>query len=167
MKRVVVLFVLVMALCLLATQAWPVEPGARTTRPEAGPKGLKQVKASRWEMASLNDTCAAAFAIPGGGPFPWFDAQDTTGNTTDGASTCGGSVDEWYVFTPDVSGIYSFSTCGSGPDTILSLYTGACGTLTEVSCSDDACGFQSIVIGDLLSGTPYTVRIAGFGASRS
>jgi len=60
------------------------------------------------------------------------------------ASTQGGDV--WYMFTPTAAGTATITTCGSSFDSILDVFSGACGALTEVACNDDSCGLQSEVI---------------------
>jgi len=157
------LYLLLLFLALPALAA-TVDPGARTARPLAS-KAPAAERSPVKAPASANDLCADATAIPSSGPFPWIDAIDTTGNITDGTSWCGGDADAWYAFTPDATGRYSISTCGSDFDTILSLYTGICGALAELDCNDDACGLQSILLEDLVGGIPYMIRVSGYNGA--
>jgi hypothetical protein len=85
----------------------------------------------------------------------------------------------WFSFTPNVSDTYRIDTLGSSPadyDTILGVYTGACGTLAPVSgvCGkngffpDDAPGsLQSSVTLNLTAGTTYTIAVGAIGAPDS
>jgi hypothetical protein len=112
-----------------------------------------------------NDTCAqAAEARPGPNPF------DTTCATSDGAASCGisnASPDVWFDYTSICNGRLSMDVCGATFDTVLSVYTGACGALTEVACNDDAgsgpCAgtLRSFVCFPARSGTAYKIRVSG------
>src|SRR5262249_52421107 len=56
-------------------------------------------------------------------------------------------------------------TCGSAIDTALAIYTGTCGSLTEIACNDDATGCpcngpaSSIDLPALAAGT-YVIRVS-------
>ena len=54
---------------------------------------------------------------------------------------------EWYTFTPAVTGVYSFSTCGSVNDTKMALSASPCpatgATLTSIAYNDDNCACSS------------------------
>jgi len=89
-----------------------------------------------------NDECVTATVA---NTFPFSDTLDTRGATNnpddpmmscndDGMQTDGNTV--WYAFTPDETRTVNFSTIGSNYDTVLGLYTGECGNLTEVECVD-------------------------------
>ncbi len=61
----------------------------------------------------------------------------------------------------------TFDTCGADFDSVLSVYTGTCGALTEVACNDDSCGQQSsITFTNVTVGTHYIIRIAGWNGAR-
>jgi cysteine-rich repeat protein len=91
----------------------------------------------------------------------------------------GGSVnaerDVWAKWTATCSGAAVFDTCatpGAVSDTILGVYTGTCGTLTEVGCDEDSCvvppainDFNSRVAVSVVSGQQYFIRIASFAGS--
>ena len=54
--------------------------------------------------------------------------------------TCSGSQGTqtvWYKFTSTVDTVYGIETFSSDFDTVLSVYTGNCGALTQVACNDD------------------------------
>jgi hypothetical protein len=120
-------------------------------------------------VAQTNDLCAGAATISG---------MTTTGancgagrelNISCNAS--GASGDVWYRWVPACSGLATLDTCGSAFDTVLSLHTGACGSLTEVACNDDqaaqaACPSQarvSFLRAQVTAGTQYSIRVSGFG----
>ncbi len=73
--------------------------------------------------------------------------------------------DVWFRFTPITTESHIISACGSDFDTTLSVFSGTCGNLTSLGCNDDTCSVQSEVILDLTAGTPYLVRLAGFGSA--
>ncbi|HOD94741.1 MAG TPA: hypothetical protein PK480_03510, partial [Candidatus Hydrogenedentes bacterium] len=68
----------------------------------------------------------------------------TIGATGDLKSDCGREdyADVWHMFTPESDGVYKISLCGSDFDTTLSVFTGSCAVLEEISCNDDggSCG---------------------------
>lgn len=106
-----------------------------------------------------NDNCAdATAAIVGSNPF------DTTGATTDGATTCAPCYnDVWMSFTPAASSSFTFSLCGGSTwDTRLDIFADCLGT--SVACNDDYCGLQSQVDAvALVGGTTYLVRLGSYG----
>jgi hypothetical protein len=126
-----------------------------------------------------NDACASAIYLTDG-----VDVSGTTVNATfdaaDGAGTCGGSTtgrDVWYRYIPATSASVNVNTCGSYPgyDTVLSVFTGACGSLTQVVCNDDsysggnsACGsgnYASGVAVSMNAGVNYYIRISGYSGA--
>lgn len=122
-------------------------------------------------VAPTNDVCAAAAAIATGGSAAGY----TCGATADGSATCGtsnASPDVWHVFTPSCSGTLAISTCGSGYDTTLGLYTGACGSLVEIACNDDAgaalcpsASLNSMLTAAVTAGQPHYIRVSGFNGA--
>jgi len=73
----------------------------------------------------------------------------------------------WYRFTAPGAGQVTADTFGSGYDTLLSAYTGACGSLTAVTgaCNDDASGLQSRVSFPVAAGTTYWFLVSAFGTN--
>ncbi|MBL8898970.1 MAG: hypothetical protein JNM84_15120 [Planctomycetes bacterium] len=115
-----------------------------------------------------NDECVGALAIVDGLNGP-YNNSTATYNPADLAFSCGGTAslakDLWFSYLATVSGSATFETCNPGFatfDTRLALYSGSCGALTLIGCSDDACSTQSRVSGTLISGTTYYVRVAGY-----
>lgn len=111
------------------------------------------------EGAPPNDACANAIPIGCNTTVPF----DTTGATTDAPWSCaGGGSDIWYVITGN-GGLMTFDTCtGTGYDSALSAYTGACGGFVEVACNDDTCGLQSQISFVSTAGTDYFIAVGGF-----
>jgi len=117
-------------------------------------------------------------AVPGSGPFPFSASVTTTGateETTDPPVICNykgvpAMKSVWFNFTPDASAVYQIDTLGSTPandyDTIIGLYTGACGNLVPLAngCADDSTGsLQSILTLALEGGKTYTIVVSGLG----
>ena len=72
--------------------------------------------------------------------------QTVTTNATATATTILYNA-EWYTFTPAVTGVYSFSTCGSVNDTKMALSASPCpatgATMTSIAYNDDNCACSS------------------------
>ena len=98
------------------------------------------------------DDCSTPRIIPGGGPWPHTiltENRDATigpddplvpCTTSSGNPDSGRRASIWLEFTPEVSGTYTISTCGSMSDTVLSGWTGpACGPYEPMDgvCNDD------------------------------
>ena len=114
--------------------------------------------------APANDNCSAATPIACGG----VSSGNTTTATLDGPATdCGGGSvarDVWYSIV-GTGGTITASLCGGGTtyDSQLDVYTGACGSLTNIGgCNDDFCGLQSEMTWTSTLGTTYLIRVHGF-----
>ena len=135
-----------------------------------------------------NASCAGAVVIPDAGPFPYTTAAvDTSVSFTDQGGwsypcltgkgfpsplpATAVTKTVWYKFTPSSTDTYRIDTGLSTPpgfyDTILSVYTGICGSLVLVNngCNDDAQGstFASADV-VLTAGTPYYISVSGLGS---
>ncbi len=74
--------------------------------------------------------------------------------------------DVWYQFTPIGNGTIIVSLTGNGSfDGVLEAFSGSCGSLTSLTCSDtsQAGGSEKITM-NVTSGTTYKIRIYGFYA---
>ncbi|MFM7051890.1 MAG: dockerin type I repeat-containing protein [Planctomycetota bacterium] len=86
-----------------------------------------------------NDACSGALPIAVGD-----NTVNTLRSTLEIPATpklCKGAAisrDVWAVFESDVEGLVDIETCGSWFDTVLAVYTGDCGNLQPVGCSDTA-----------------------------
>jgi len=99
------------------------------------------------------ETCATAITVPVGS---YTSDGPTTGN---GASTYSGDThSDWYAFTPTSSGYYNISSCGSGGDSRLYIFTGSCGSLVNIENRDDDCGLNEEVTINMTSGTTYYIE---------
>ncbi len=109
-----------------------------------------------------NDNCANAIPLCGDATI----TGSTATATIDGPGTdCGGgsvAPDVWYTIS-GTGGNITVSLCGSSYDTQIDLYTGTCGTLTNIGgCNDDFCGLQSQVTWSSTLGITYYIRVHGF-----
>jgi len=133
-------------------------------------------------------TCETAPAVLFGmntfGNVSYAPNQLVTTNATGTATTTIGKA-AWYKFTPGVTGLYTFSLCGSVNDTKMAIGT-VCpsGTFTSLAYNDDTCAcssgcgtsLYSSKLGDgqttglllnteLTAGTPYYIVIGGFSTT--
>ncbi|QQS08366.1 MAG: hypothetical protein IPK69_10235 [Phycisphaerales bacterium] len=128
-----------------------------------------------------NDLCANAIpvadsALSGGTPITGSTSLATNSGGLPGSPTpCGsssGSPDVWYTYTPANTASVSINTCGSAYDTVLGLYSGACGSFTQVACNDDEGStgpctgtLQSAITATLNAGQTYYIRVTGFNGN--
>lgn len=102
------------------------------------------------------------------------DVLDTTGATSspnDPISCTGGSDTHtvWYSITPGVNTVYGIETTMSDYNTVVSVYTGSCGSLSRVACSDDFGNppdksNRSVVTFSATVGVPYLIVASGKGS---
>ena len=115
----------------------------------------------------VHDACAAAVPI---GATPFLDVRSTVAASsagTDPQPSCTVSKNSntvWYTYTPPISGTVTLDTSGSSYDTVLTVYTGACGAPVEVACNDDTAGGQLSTLSFVATGgTTYLVEVADYG----
>jgi len=122
-----------------------------------------------------NDECAGAFPLSCNATIN-ADLATGTSNPADPAFTCRnpsaarGVNTLWYTFVPTTThavlttGVVSG---GAANDTLLAVYSGQCGSLSQVGCNDDfGAGFTSRVeLFSLNVGQTYYVQLAGYDAS--
>jgi len=135
-------------------------PGTLTiTAPTCGPTG------------PVNDNCANATSIASYGATPFTN----TNATTDGpaAGNCNTlSRDVWFTYTACAAGSHTLDTCAGGNfDTVLQVYSGSCGALTQIVCNDDTSGcgsggLSSRVTWNATAGTAYRFRVSGFNGAQ-
>jgi hypothetical protein len=115
-------------------------------------------------LTSANDDFDTPVAIDS---LPFFDARDTRVSFTasdDPVSSCGSNVSGtvWYTYTPFTSRILHLSTEGSDFDTIVSVWTGERGNLTQVACDDQSgYGSSSQLDLEMIAGTTYAIIVGG------
>lgn len=70
----------------------------------------------------------------------------------------------WFSYTSALKQTVNFNTEGSGYDTVIGVYTGSEGNLTEIGCDDDGgTGFMSSLTLSLNANTPYLIVVAKYG----
>lgn len=120
------------------------------------------------QLLAQGNTCATATTIS-----PAASCSYTSGTTVGatyqsnpangGTPSCAspGAPDVWYSFTTTIAGNYTIDTqTGTITDGGMSLYSGACGFLTEIVCDDDSSpnGLMPMITASLAAGTTYYIR---------
>ena len=116
-------------------------------------------------VVPLNDNCGGAFALEDGvNNVTNLNATNSAG-VPGGACAFGGAVnftrDVWYTYNATGTGQLTVSACGTTgavTDTVLSIFSGTCGALTELVCDDDSCVAPAP---ELLSTATATINGAG------
>jgi alpha-tubulin suppressor-like RCC1 family protein len=110
-----------------------------------------------------NDLCSGAVVISS---YSYTNVQSTAKASSygDPLPDCidGFGNGVWYQFTPSVNGLLMVDTFGSDFDTGLAIYTGGCGSFTEVACNDDFNGVTSALSIPTVAGTTYYFLIGGY-----
>ncbi|HEY3243308.1 MAG TPA: DUF6531 domain-containing protein, partial [Phycisphaerae bacterium] len=122
----------------------------------------------RAAQAQSNDLCTNATVIETvpfiGQGFVLFGTGSDQVPTPCAPSCC----DVWWQITPGTGGVLAVDTCGSSFDTVVSVYTGACGSLTQIACNDNCggapCGSpMSCLTAAVSPNVNYHIRVARFG----
>lgn len=122
-----------------------------------------------WTFMSrkINDDCNGAINI--GETVVSDNLLNNDASGVGGGCAFNDSIDQWYAYTPSADGVATASLCSSASssDTVLSVFSGACGGL-RVSCDDDACSFAgpSQVEFGVRGGNTYLIRISGYNGQR-
>ena len=108
---------------------------------------------------------------------PFFDTVDTNSATSssDDPVSCTGGRDTntvWYAIVPTVSTVYGIDTSLSDYNTVVSVYTGGCGSLARIACSDDfgnppEKANRSVLTFSANAGVPYLIVASGKGSGGS
>lgn len=103
-------------------------------------------------------------------------AGTTLGSTisTNGCGLSGLTIDVWYSYTAQRSGLLALSTCGSSYDSSITLYASCALLQNQIACNDDApqgspCGYgthDAYLTYPIVAGQTYKIRISGFSASQ-
>ena len=119
----------------------------------------------------LNDACSNAIAITvpySSGVASNVGSTDDVPTSTSGCGTQGSNV--WYKVVGNNTN-YTATTCNASSnfDTEIRVYTGVCGSMTEVICNDDdaACapsGLRSTVTWCSILGTTYYISVGYFAS---
>jgi hypothetical protein len=104
-----------------------------------------------------NDSCTNATALTAG--FPCTITTTNANSSGDPVPSCQASFGKgvWFTYYNSVAGQISVSTFGSTFDTVLQVYSGSCGALTQVACNDNN--------GPLQSGTNASLTFSAAGAT--
>lgn len=126
--------------------------------------------------ATPGDECAGALPISCNG-YAEVDLATTTSNPSDPIFPCrfggagAGLNSAWFSFVASRTSV-RLSTrqmVGStADDTLLALYSGTCGALTQIACDDDSFGpglLSSLTANNLTVGQTYLVQLAAWQAS--
>ena len=118
---------------------------------------------SGFPTPSSNDDCVDAKSVGDVTNLPF----DTREATFDGPGHCLNSPNLWYRYTATCTGQAIVSLCGSSFDTVLAVYKGSScyPKLSDmIGCNDDACGQQSELTFDVVSGNRYLIEVGGYGS---
>ncbi|MFQ6100203.1 MAG: hypothetical protein ACE5OS_03060 [Anaerolineae bacterium] len=137
-------------------------------------------QAAPLQQAPSNDDFGDALGIP---TMPYGDTQNTslaTSQANDPRFPCiangpttnwrRGWHSVWYVYTATVNGTLHVDTIGSDYDTVLGVWTGTWGSLTNVGCNDDISwpsNPQSSLDTSVVSGTIYYIEVVGYRSTSS
>lgn len=133
--------------------------------------GWGRVNAEKAVLAAKdtsNDFCGNAIVI---GTTRYTNTQTTIYATATGdpQPNCSGlpvGKPVWYRYTPAQSGLLQIDTDGSSFDTLLAVYTGACGALTQVDCDDDdGTGNASLIQLPVTAGVTYSILAGGYNGA--
>jgi hypothetical protein len=119
-----------------------------------------------------NDECVNATVIGPGSAVATADTRFATpvGANSAPASACQAnqSRDVWFQWTSQGAGLVTVDTCGvtqPSSDSVITIYTGACGSLTEIACDDDSCTTPNLASQVSFAAdctTTYYIRVAQF-----
>jgi hypothetical protein len=114
-------------------------------------------------QAPANDLCSGAMTLTAGVSVSMSTANATSTNDPAECFNLGKGV--WFTYTPCANGSVTVKTCNSNFNTVLSVYSGSCATLTPVAggCVDDSllCGAQAIVQFSGTANTTYRILAGG------
>lgn len=166
--KILAIVVFVLALIVEPVLAWDPDgtqaPADSDNPPPPPVEANANIPVPAVTFSGNNDLIQNAVVVPPRGPFPWPLVEDTTGYGNEGSASCvaASGADAWFAFTPVATGSYMFSTFSSSIDTVLTLYSGAPGSLTQKACNDNFwASTRSVVQGDLMAGSTYYLRAAG------
>jgi hypothetical protein len=115
--------------------------------------------------APANDEFESATPVTA---LPFEDETNTRDATTavdDPPPPCGSgnpARSVWYAFTATEDARIQADTRGSNYDTILSVWTGARGSLQNEACNDDAIGVTSAAFFDVSAGQTYYLMVSSY-----
>lgn len=129
----------------------------------------------------VNDECATAQTLSLNVAFAGSNAAATGDGTEGPGGACyfgdpaNFSKAVWFTFTAPATDSYGITTCGSGFDTVVSVFDGTCAAIgSELGCDDDTCdginppgsGLASIIAPvSMTAGQTYLIRLAVYTAA--
>ena len=124
-----------------------------------------------WLITSAQgDLCSNATVLTINGTCSPVASNIVAANTASGTTplpSCGGNwKDIWYKFTGTGGQVTIKYTPVPGRDAIIAVYTGSCGSLTQIDCGDlNGSGLSEVsIIENTSTSTTYYVRIMRFGS---
>jgi hypothetical protein len=113
-----------------------------------------------------NDLCAAAFVVSNSS-YTLTESTTSATSTGDPSLSCVGGFGKgvWFVYYAPSNGTVIADTTGSSFDTGLGVFTGTCGSLTQIACNDDTGGgTTSKTTNTVAVGNAYYYLAGGYGA---
>lgn len=147
----------------------PIAPGQQYWIRVAGANGAAGPFTLHVNEAARNVTCPDARPVFTG--VTNFDGQCGAIDVSGTPVSCGrpGQATLWFQYRARCSGTAAVDLCGSNYDTSVSAYSGACGSLTELACNDNAgsnqCSenpFNSYIEFAVQETQVYTIRVSSF-----
>ncbi|MDX1993046.1 MAG: zinc-dependent metalloprotease family protein [bacterium] len=93
-------------------------------------------------------------------------AATTAGDDPNLTCISGEGKSIWLRYTAPASGTVTLTTNGSNFDTVLGVFTGSRGSLTQQACNDDATGTTSAINNfAVTSGTTYHIYLGGYNSA--
>ncbi len=122
-----------------------------------------------------NDDCAAATTLTAGATCTTVNSTNTNATNSPAtvpAATCGtAGPDVWFAITVPANGAVTVTTSASTAtganqltDTVLQLYSGTCGSLVAIGCSDDipTSAYSQVSLTGLTAGSTIYARVFGY-----
>ena len=121
-----------------------------------------------------NDFCVNAQEVVLGGGGVSGSTLESVSDRNNLVPSCDGTIPEngvWYMVTATEDSTYRFSLCSDDGgladfDTLLTIYSGDCESLTCEANNDDACDTASRVDVDVTAGVDYFVLVHGFNETQ-
>lgn len=118
-----------------------------------------------------NDECAGATTVACGSSTVFSNSAATTAGSDPAFSCRFGAPGQgfgtvWFKFVATGTNATADTNGSLTSDTMIAVYSGTCGSLTEIGCDDDSGTglLSSVTVGGLTVGTTYYIQVAGYGA---
>jgi hypothetical protein len=128
--------------------------------------GFSPVETLTFSTQPANDECTAAVSFTPGTTCNGISGSVLSATQSQPASSCSGATstsanDVWYSFVA-ANGINSL-TLSSSFDGVLEVFSGTCGSLSSLGCSDEAgAGDENLILPSLVAGQTYYVRVFAY-----